>query len=120
MTDSPTQRSRRGRSNRRKGARRELEVVALHLNMGIHAKKVSRTGEPSDDVLIYLPRKIMGENHSDQLVCEVKGRKTAKGSWQKIKDWLAGNDVLFLVEDRQEPLVVLPWALWALIIGRRE
>ncbi len=100
-----------GRASREKGNRRELQIVAMHLAAGIHAKKVSRMYGPDEDVLVYIP-----DNHGPEptrkLVCEVKGRKSAKGFWQKVKDALGNKDALFLIEDRQEPLVVLPMKVW--------
>ncbi len=101
-----------GKASRDKGNRRELQIVAMHLAAGVHAKKVSRMYGPDEDVLVYT------DLYPDcPLVCEVKGRKSARGFWQKIKDAIAGKHVLFLIEDREEPLVVLPWAVWARIIG---
>ncbi len=99
-----------GKASREKGQRRELQIVAMHLAVGVHAKKVSRMYGPDEDVLVYT------DLYPDcPLVCEVKARK--KGYWQKIKKAIAGKHVLFLKEDREEPLVVLPWAVWARIIG---
>ncbi len=101
-----------GKPSRDKGNRVELAIVALHLAIGVHAKKVSRMYGPDEDVLVYTDL-----YPACPLVCEVKGRKSAKGYWQKIKDAIDGKHVLFLKEDREEPLVVLPWAVWARIIG---
>lgn len=45
---------------------------------------------------------------SAPLVAEVKARENGAG-WKTIKEWLGDNDLLVLIEDRSEPLVVVPW-----------
>jgi len=107
--------TRRAKKSKRKGARIEREIVAMHLAAGIHAKKVSRMYGPDEDVLVHTPL-----YPACPLVCEVKGRASAKGNWHKIAEWADGKHVLFLKADRKEPLVVLPWAVWAKIVGGGE
>ena len=36
-----------------------------------------------------------------------------------LESWLGENDALFLIRDRAEPLVVLPWASWERLVGKR-
>jgi hypothetical protein len=35
-----------------------------------------------------------------------------------LERWLGAADALFLRRDRAEPLVVLPWRVWARMVGR--
>jgi hypothetical protein len=44
-------------------------------------------------------------------VGEVKARASGEG-FATIKRWLDDADFLALVEDRAQPLIVLPWARW--------
>jgi len=48
---------------------------------------------------------------------------TTKGNGEGFKTlsrWLAGNDVLFLIQDREDPLILLPWRIYVeLLNGRR-
>ena len=41
----------------------------------------------------------------------MKARGNGEG-FKTLTAWLGGNDALFLIADRSEPLVVLPWRLW--------
>ena len=45
---------------------------------------------------------------NDKWVAEVKGRGKGQG-FTLINNWLGVNDMLFLIQDRRDPLVVLPW-----------
>jgi hypothetical protein len=47
----------------------------------------------------------------------VKARASGEG-FKTIEKWLGENDALFLVRDRQEPMVVLPWATWERLLKR--
>ena len=102
-----------GRRSRDKGARVERNMVAKLEEIGIRAQRVPLSGsvggaKPTDD---------MAEQFRDDLLCklefwlfraEVKARAKADG-WSQVKSWLGNSDMLLLVEDRKEPLVVLPW-----------
>ncbi len=99
-----------GKSSRSKGARRELQIVAKHLEMGVHARKVSGMFKPGHDVEVFATGAVA------PFKCEVKARANG-GGFTTIERWLGDNDALFLVRDRQQPLVVVPWAVWARIIG---
>jgi len=46
------------------------------------------------------------------LVSEVKTRGNGEG-FTMLERWLGDADILFLRRDRPEPLVVLPWRIWA-------
>jgi len=105
------------RSQRDKGARRERELVNKHLELGVHAERVPLSGAThyqggGHDIDLYP----FGTDHG-ALVAEVKARKSGEG-FKTIESWLGENDLLFLVRDRAEPLVVLPWRVWKLILGR--
>ena len=49
------------------------------------------------------------------IVCEVKGRKSGAG-FATLERWLAEFDALFLRRNNADPVVVLPWRVWARII----
>jgi len=51
------------------------------------------------------------------LCCEVKGRANGEG-FATLERWLGENDALFLRRDRAEPVVVLPWRIWAMLLGK--
>jgi hypothetical protein len=51
------------------------------------------------------------------LVCEVKARKSGEG-FAMLERWLGDADALFLRRDRAEPVVVLPWRIWARMVER--
>lgn len=101
--------------SRDKGARRERELVAAHREIGVKAERVPLSGAVggrfSGDVDIYV--------HGPEAapwVTEAKARANGAG-FKQIRDWLGDNDALFLKEDRQPLLVVLPWERWAELIG---
>jgi hypothetical protein len=45
----------------------------------------------------------------------VKSRKNGQG-FKQLEDWLADNAVLFLRRNHADPMVVLPWRLWAKLV----
>jgi len=100
------------RSQRDKGARREHELVAKHLELGIHAERVGVAYAPGHDIDLYPFGRDAGA-----LIGEVKARKDGAG-FKTLETWLGENDLLFLVRDRSDPLVVIPWRVWELILGR--
>ncbi len=106
-----------GKSSRDKGQRRERQVLKLHTDLGIHAERVPLSGASryqgnGADIDIYP----FGED-AGALVGEVKSRANGEG-FVTIEKWLGENDMLFLVRDRQEPMVVLPWATWERLLKR--
>ncbi len=52
------------------------------------------------------------------LISEVKARANGEG-FTTLERWLGENDVLFLVRDRAQPLVVLPWRSWRRVLKGR-
>ena len=51
------------------------------------------------------------------IVAEVKARKNGSGFTQ-LEGWLGDFDVLFLRRNNSDPLVVLPWRMWATILSK--
>jgi hypothetical protein len=60
------------------------------------------------DLSVYCP---------DELRVEVKARKDGQG-FKVIEDWLADHDALFLRRNNADPIVVLPWRVWAKLLRR--
>ena len=105
------------RASRDKGARRERELVNRHLEMGVHAERVPLSGAThyqggGHDIDVYARGRDAGA-----LVAEVKARKNGAG-FKLLESWLEENNLLFLWRDRQEPLVVIPWRVWRIILRR--
>ena len=97
-----------GRGARQKGDRIEREIVKLHKEMGIHAERYPLSGSSrfrgkGHDIDCYV-------FHPDEcpLVGEVKARKKFN-----VRKWLGTeNDLLFLRDDHEKPMVVLPWSVY--------
>jgi hypothetical protein len=51
------------------------------------------------------------------MVTEVKGRKNGAG-FVTLEKWLGEYDGLFLRRNNADPLVLLPWRIWARLLGR--
>ena len=92
------------RAEREKGRRRENQIVAALEERGIDARRISRPYISSDDLEIIHPLR-------GGLTGEVKARANAAG-WKTIKTWKREADVLFLIEDRTAPLVVVDFDLF--------
>ncbi len=106
-----------GQGHRRKGDRIEREIVARHGAMGIHAERyplsgASRFRGSGHDVDIYL----VGAEEAP-LTAEVKARKDGAG-FATLEGWLGDYDALFLRRDGTDPMVVIPWRVWAQLAGR--
>lgn len=98
-----------GRGRRNKGLRVEREIVAMHQAIGIHAERVPLSGAAggsyTGDVIV-----------DGQYRVEVKARKSGKG-FTMLTRWLDDNDMLIVKEDKQEPMVVLPWKTYKKLLG---
>jgi hypothetical protein len=110
-------RALRGRAARRKGAKRERQLVKLHLEAGIHCERVPLSGAAryqgnGGDIDLY----IRGRDNAP-LICESKSRATGAG-FTTLGRWLGDHDALFLTRDRADPLVVLPWSTWIELLER--
>jgi hypothetical protein len=106
-------------SQRRKGARAEVEIVNAHKDAGIHAERYPLSGathfrSSGHDVDIYP----LGKDEAP-LVAEVKARGKGNG-FALLERWLGEYDVLFLRRDRQEPLAVVPWRVWLQLLGGKN
>lgn len=100
-----------GRASRDKGGRREREFVELHRAIGLHAHRVPLSGAVAGykgDLRIGVrDRTLSGE---------VKARASGSG-FTTLEKWLGDNDLLLLKRDRAQPMVVLPWHVWAWLVG---
>ena len=104
-----------GKSSRDKGNRVEREIINWHKDIGIPAERVPLSGAShyqggGHDVDLYP----WGKDEAP-LVCEVKARADGAGS-TLLRRWLGEFDALFLHEDRQDDLVVLPRRTWEELI----
>jgi hypothetical protein len=100
------------RAQRDKGLRRERQLITLHTDIGIKCERVPLSGSVryrgnGTDIDLYL----RGQE-SAPWNGECKARGNGEG-FATIKRWLGEADVLFLMEDRCAPLIVLPWKRWA-------
>jgi Holliday junction resolvase len=104
-----------GARHRRKGDRVERELVELHRGLGIHAERYPLSGAS----------KFRGSGHDldiypfgreePPLTGESKARKNG-GGFVQLERWLGEYDVLFLKRNNSDPLVVLPWRVWARLL----
>lgn len=95
-----------GKFSRDKGNRVERRIVNDCRASGLNAVRVPLSGATEamkGDVRISHP------SGRFALCGEVKARK-AFPAW--LMNWMGGNDALFLVEDRLEPLVVMRFSDW--------
>ena len=109
-----------GRKSRDKGNRVERAVCDRLNQIGRNAKRVpnsgSSQGEFGGDLRFDLP---VGGNYPlvRRATAEVKARRDGK-EWKTVKGWLADYEALFLVQDREDPLVLLPWNVFATLLWR--
>jgi len=106
-----------GARHRRVGNACEREVVDRHRELGIHAERyplsgASRFRGSGHDVDIYA----FGTDEAP-LGAEVKKRRRGAGFTQ-IERWLGDYDLLMLRRNHADPMVVLPWRVWARLLER--
>lgn len=97
-----------GSTSRRKGRKVELEIVHKHEDIDVPCRRRQAAGlkdGPDDPDLLV----------AGCLTAEVKARAGGQG-FKTLERWLADHDLLFLRRDRAEPLVLMPWALYAAIL----
>jgi Holliday junction resolvase len=104
-----------GARHRQKGDRIEREIVERHRAIGVHAERyplsgASRFRGTGHDIDIYA----FGADQAPA-VAEVKARKSGAG-FVTLESWLGEYDCLFLRRNNADPLVVLPWRLWARLL----
>ena len=106
-----------GARHRRKGDRIERELVERHKALGIHAERyplsgASRFRGSGHDLDIYA----FGREQAP-IVAESKARKNG-ASFVQLETWLGEYDVLFLRRNNADPMVLLPWRVWARLLER--
>ena len=106
-----------GAKHRQKGDRVERELVERHKAIGVHAERyplsgASRFRGSSHDIDIYP----FGREEAP-IVAESKARKSGEGFTQ-LENWLDTYDVLFLRRNNADPLIVLPWRMWAALLRK--
>jgi Holliday junction resolvase len=106
-----------GARHRRKGDRCERELVEAHRALGVHAERyplsgASRFRGSGHDLDIYA----LGRDKAP-LVAECKARKNGAG-FTTLEKWLGEYDALFLRRNHADPMIVLPWRVWARLLER--
>lgn len=106
-----------GARHRRKGDRIEREIVQRHMDLGIRSERyplsgASRFRGSGHDVDIY----VFGQDEAP-IVAEVKSRAGGAG-FVTLERWLSEYDALFLRRNNADPIVLLPWRLWARLLER--
>jgi Holliday junction resolvase len=106
-----------GARHRQKGSRIEREIVERHQALGVGAERyplsgASRFRDSGHDVDIYPFGK-----ETAPLVAEVKARKGGQG-FAQLERWLGTYDLLFLRRNHADPLVVMPWRVWAVMLSK--
>jgi Holliday junction resolvase len=104
-----------GARHRRKGDCIERELVQMHRAIGLHCERVPLSGASryqgnGADIDIYA----FGTDKAP-LVAEVKARRDGAG-FATLERWLGEYDALFLRRNNADPLVLVPWRMWARIL----
>src|SRR5262249_23508982 len=106
-----------GARQRRVGNACEREIVDRHRVLGIHSERyplsgASRFRGSGHDVDLY----IFGPQEAPA-VAEVKKRKGGAG-FATLERWLGECDALFLRRNHADPMILLPWRVWARLLDR--
>ena len=106
-----------GARHRPKENRIERALVERHREIGIHAERyplsgASRFRGSGHDIDIYA----FGREEAP-LVVELKARKGG-GGFVQLEKWLGEYDCLFLRRNNADPMVVLPWRVWAALLEK--
>jgi hypothetical protein len=106
-----------GRARRAKGDRIERELVHRHEEIGVRAERYPLSGASRfRDTGHDLDISAFGREQPP-IVAEVKGRKNGAG-FATLERWLGDYDALFLRRNNADPIVCMPWRLWARILER--
>lgn len=87
---------------RNKGKRLEYKVRDMFRELG-EAERV-----PVSGIGRLLKGDVVWKWRGEEWKIEVKGRKHGAG-FRLLEKWLGSKDILVLVENRKEPLIVIPW-----------
>jgi Holliday junction resolvase len=106
-----------GRAPRQKGDRCERELVERHKALGVHAERYPLSGATrfrgsGHDIDVYA----LGRDEAP-LVAESKARANGAG-FAQLEKWLGEYDALFLRRNNADPLVLVPWRIWARLLER--
>jgi hypothetical protein len=93
----------------------EHEIVQRQIALGIRPERYPLSGDSrfrgsGREIDIYA----FGEDEPS-LVVEVKSRKGGTG-FATIENWFADDDALILRRNNSEPLVCVPWRVWARLL----
>jgi Holliday junction resolvase len=119
LTTERVQGHRGGRRSPVKGDRIERKIFSRHAAIGIKAERyplsgASRFRGSGHDIDIYA----FGMDEGP-LVAEVKSRRSGAG-FVMLEKWLGEYDCLFLRRNSAEPMVLLPWRVWAALLARER
>ena len=93
-----------GLKAKRKGTRVEYKIVKLLEKEGLYSRR-----QPMSGSLIGLPHDVVVKiPHLGELNIEVKARAGGTG-FKTLARWIGSADLLMLVEDREDPKVVMSW-----------
>ena len=103
-----------GRSQKQKGYRVERKIVKMLEAEGIKARR-----QPKSGAILWMPHDVVAEIMEEGLkdTIEVKARKSGEG-FKTLKRWKGLADILMLVEDREQPTVVVSWIYFIQLIKR--
>jgi hypothetical protein len=106
-----------GARHRRVGSTCEREVVDRHRALGVCAERYPLSGSSrfrgsGHDVDIY----VFGADQAP-LVAEVKKRKAGAG-FTTLERWLGEYDLLVLRRNHADPMIVIPWRVWAALLAK--
>ena len=106
-----------GARHRQKVDLNERELDERHKAIGVHAERyplsgASRFRGSGHDLDLYP----FGREEAP-IVAESKARKNGAGFVQ-LETWLGTCDALFLRRNNADPMVVLPWRVWAALLTK--
>jgi len=109
-----------GKFSRDKGARKERVMIEKLQKIGIRAIRTANSGAAHT----ISKDKALSSSYRGDLFCalekwqfaaEVKARSDDSG-WKCVKEWMGNADMLFICEDRKDPLVVIPFHIFTTLV----